>query len=197
MVETITPVVHGGARNRYRIAVLAHVIGATTSALLLGAVLGALGSLMNAPWDRWGWAAVGVLAVAYLLREAAGAPIPVPQLRRQVPEWWRTFFSPAVAAWLYGTGLGIAFATYLPSGAFVVAGAAALVSGDPLLGAAITAPFGAARALSVLKARRCTTPEQAAALSDHLGSPPSIRRLRTLQIAALGAALVTATALAW
>ena len=46
-------------------------------------------------------------------RASSGLPVPVPQLRRQVPDWWRTFFPPHVAAFLYGIGLGPGFLTYL------------------------------------------------------------------------------------
>jgi hypothetical protein len=150
MVETITPVVHEGNRRRYLTSVALHTLGATLAAGAFGALLGALGELLSAPWGSGG--AVAVLAVAglYLLREVFSLPIPIPDRHRQVPEWWRRFYSPPTAAFLYGLGLGIGFLTFLTFGTFVAVAAGALVSGDPLLGAAVCAPFGLARGLSVL-----------------------------------------------
>src|SRR5829696_1938346 len=110
MVETITPVVHGGSRS------------------------------------RWGISLVLAAAAMYVAREL-GARVPVPQLRRQVPDWWRTFFPPHVAAFLYGLGLGPAVLTYLGHGTVVVVSVPSFASGRPLLGSAVLAPFGLARGL--------------------------------------------------
>ncbi|MDQ3951882.1 MAG: hypothetical protein M3279_02785 [Actinomycetota bacterium] len=150
MAETITPVVHGGRRRRYLAASAWHVVGATLSAAALGAVLGGLGALLRAPWGPATPAVVAVVAGTYLLREAFAVPIPLPDRKRQVPEWWRTFYSPAVAALLYGAGLGVGFLTYLSFGTFAAVAAGALASGDPLLGVALCAPFGIGRAVAVV-----------------------------------------------
>jgi hypothetical protein len=136
----------------YRVAVALHTVGAGVSGAVLGAGLGALGDLLGAPWGTSGWIVVGGIAAIYALREAARLPVPLPNLRRQVPEWWRTFFAPPTAALLYGVELGVGFVTYLSFGTFVAVGAAAMASGDPLLGAALCAPFGVARGLSVVLA---------------------------------------------
>jgi hypothetical protein len=154
MVQTITPAGHGGRRIGYRVAVTLHTLGAGTSAAAVGVALGALGGALGAPWDRSSWIVVATIAALYALREAVGLPIPLPNLRRQVPEWWRTFFSPSTAALLYGVELGVGFLTYLSFGTFVAVGAAAVASGDPLLGAVVCAPFGIARGLSVAVAGR-------------------------------------------
>ena len=148
MVETITPVVYG-RRSRYVIALILHALAASATAGLTGALLGAVGMLVGAPWGSAGLVAVAMVAALYFLREAAGIPIPLPNARRQVPEWWRTFFSPPVAAALYGAGLGVAFATFLSFGTFVAVAAGAVASGDPVLGALVCAPFGLARAVAV------------------------------------------------
>src|SRR5262245_40555248 len=112
MAETITPVVHGGSRTAWAVSVGAHVLGATVAAAAFGALLGAFGALLGAPWGTAGALAVAGAAAMYLLAEL-GPRVPVPQLRRQVPDWWRTFFPPRVAAFLYGVGLGPGFLTYL------------------------------------------------------------------------------------
>lgn len=150
MVETIAPVVHGGRNRSYRIAVALHSLGATLSAGLLGAFLGGLGGLAGAPWGRAGLVALAFIALLYALREALHLPLPLFDRRRQVPEWWRSFYSHRTAAWLYGVGLGAGFFTYLSYGTFVAVSAAALISGHPLVGALLSAPFGLARGLSVM-----------------------------------------------
>jgi hypothetical protein len=150
MVETITPVVHEGRRGRYFLSVLLHTIGATVAAALFGALLGLVGAVVDAPWGAAGTIAVLVVAALYFLREALGAPIPIPDRHRQVPAWWRNYFSPPVASLLYGLGLGIGFLTFLTFGTFVAVTIGAVASGDPLTGALLCAPFGLARGLSVL-----------------------------------------------
>ena len=83
MVETITPVVHGGNRNRWVVSVLVHAAGATAAAAVFGSLLAAAGALLGAPWGVPGVALVGASAGLYIAREL-GVAVPVPQLRRQV-----------------------------------------------------------------------------------------------------------------
>src|SRR6266511_3831595 len=151
MVETITPVVHGGRAGRWAGSVVLHVTGAVASAAAFGATLGAAGSLLGAPWRGGGALLIALVAVLYLVGEATVLPVPVPQFRRQVPQWWRTFFSVPVAAFLYGAGLGVGFLTYLAHGTLVVvavAVAASVMLPDrhvlvaPLAAAVLGAAFG-------------------------------------------------------
>ena len=53
------------------------------------------------------WPVIGFLACAYAARELLGLPLPLFDRRQQVPDWWRTFYGPHVAASLYGAGLGM------------------------------------------------------------------------------------------
>jgi hypothetical protein len=151
MVETITPVVYGG-RARWAAALALHVAGATVTAVLFGAALGAVGAVLEAPWGRAGVIALASAAAIYAAAELPRLRAPVPQLRRQVPDWWREFFSWPVAAALYGAGLGIGFFTYVSHGTLAVVALAAFASGEPLLGALILAPFGLVRGLSAARA---------------------------------------------
>ena len=148
MVETIAPVVHGDRRSSYRLSLLLHGVASALAAAAVGALAGAVGLLLGAPW-RWGWAVIAGLALLYTVREATGLRVPIPDRHQQVPLWWRSFYSPRVSSFLYGFGLGIGYLTYLSFGTYVVVSAAAFASGDPLVGAAISAPFGLGRALSV------------------------------------------------
>ena len=186
MVETITPVVHGGSRSRWAVSVALHAIGAATSAAIAGALLAAAGGLLGAPWGVAGLGLVAASAALYVAREL-GAPVPVPQLRRQVPDWWRTFFPPHVAALLYGIGLGPGFLTYLGHGTVVVVSVAAFASGRPLVGAAVLAPFGLARGLGPVLALGVRSPSEGAALVERLERSASRARWQVANAVALSA----------
>jgi hypothetical protein len=190
MVETITPVVHGGRRSRYWIAIALHALGAGVAAALLGALLGAAGALLGAPWDPAGALAIAAVAVAYAARELLGLPHAQPERRRQVPDWWRTFFSPRVAAFLYGLGLGPGFLTFLGYGTFVAVAMAALVGGDPVLGAALCAPFGLARGLAAAVGGLTGPGDGEGSVTDRLDELAAtglVRRLNGVTLAALAA----------
>jgi hypothetical protein len=150
MVETISPMVHGGRNTSYYRAVALHASGAALSASALGLALGVVGAAADAPWGTAGGLFLMSIAILYAVRELTGIHIPLPDLDRQVPLWWRSFFGRGVAAFLYGLGLGVGFITYLSFGTLVAVAAAAVVSGSPAIGAMVMAPFGVARGLSVL-----------------------------------------------
>lgn len=160
MVETIAPVVYG-RRARYLLAVFVHAVAAALAGGSFGALLGLVGLLLQGPWGTAGLVLVASVALLYAARELAGLPVPIFDRRQQVPDWWRTFFSPEVAAALYGAGLGIGFLTFLSFGTYVAVCVAAVASGDPLVGAAFGATFGAARGLSALASSRANDEEAA------------------------------------
>jgi hypothetical protein len=193
MVETITPVVHGGRRSRWAWLLALHVAGATGSAAAFGALLGVAGASLGAPWGAAGLLLVATLAVLYLARESFGVPIPVPQLRRQVPDWWRTYFPFGPASFLYGVGLGVGFFTYLSHGTLVVVSAAAVASGRPLLGAVLLGSFGLARGATAVVAMGARTADQGSALVDRLAGSASWVGWRV----AHAIALVLVVAAAW
>jgi Methylamine utilisation protein MauE len=189
MVETITPVVHGGSRSRWGISLALHAIGAAVAAAIVGSLLAGAGALLGAPWGVAGAVLVVSAAALYVARELGG-PVPVPQLRRQVPDWWRTFFPPHVAAFLYGLGLGPGFLTYLGHGTVLVVSVAAFASGRPLLGAAVLAPFGLARGLGPVLAVGVRSPSDAAALVERLDRFSSNARRRVANALALAVVIV-------
>jgi hypothetical protein len=169
MAQTITPVVYGG-RGRWLGALGLHVVGATLTATVFGATLGGLGGLLGAPFGRPGALALGAVALVYVAGTFPRVQVPTLAARRQVPDWWRTFFSPPVTAFLYGAGLGIGFFTYLATGALAVASLAALLGGEPWLGVALVAPFGLARGLSAVVAAGVVTDEDGRELVGRLAS---------------------------
>ena len=193
MVETIAPVVHGGRRKSYWGSVLLHSVAATAAAAGVGALLGAIGMGLSAPWGVASFVALASVAAVYALRESFQLPIPVPDRHRQVPEWWRTFYSLPVAATLYGLGLGIGFLTYLSFGTYVAVAAAALLFGDPLLGAALCAPFGLARGLSVVAwSLGTSSPNDSLVRIENLSNTRAPRVVNALALGAIAiAALVS------
>jgi hypothetical protein len=198
MAETIAPVVYGD-RRRWRGALALHAGGATLAAAAFGGALAWVGGLVGAPWGSAGLLAVGGAAAVYGLREVvprAVALLPVPQARRQVPDWWRTFFSWPASAALYGAGLGVGFFTYLAHGTLVVVAMGAAASGSPLLGAALLAPFGLARGMSPLVARGVVTAEQGRRLVDRLADS-SVAGRRAVNAIAMGAVATAAALAGW
>jgi hypothetical protein len=195
MVETITPVVHGGRKKKYWTSVALHALGASLSAALFGLVLGGMGALLRAPWGQIGAVLVAVVAIMYAAREAFRLPIPLPDRHAQVPEWWREFFSTPVSSFLYGAGLGIGFFTFLRFGTYVAVAVAALLSGSPLVGLFVCLPFGLTRGLSVILTARATRPGDPGALVDALdrwGSTPWPRRVNALALGSIAAAALLA-----
>ena len=192
MVETISPVVYG-TRTRWAGAVALHAVGAAATAAAFGAAVAAAGALLGAPWGRAGAVIVAAAGVLYLARELTGVRMPVPQLRRQVPDWWRTYFGRPLAAFLYGAGLGVGFLTFLGHGTLVVVTVGAASTGRPFLGALVMAPFGLARGLAPLVGTRSKVPEDGRRLVDRLSSMSG--RLRSgVNAAALAAMVVVAAA---
>jgi hypothetical protein len=168
MVETITPVVHGGRPSRYWFSVALHTLGATLVAALIGLALGVIGALAGAPWGRAGLVVVAAVALVYAAREGFRIPIPLPDRRAQVPDWWRTFYSPGVAAFLYGAGLGAGFLTFLSFGTYVAVATGALASGSPVIGAALCIPFGLVRGLSITVSRSARSEQEAESIMNRL-----------------------------
>ena len=196
MVETIAPVVHGGRNRKYWSALALHILGATLSGAIFGAILGLLGKIFGAPWGAAGFVAIALVAGLYAARELFGAPIPLPDLDRQVPDWWRTFYSPNVAALLYGFGLGVGFFTFLTFGTYAAVATGAFVSGNVALGALLMGAFGLVRSLAVAVGafpqgghRSETWPSE---VVDRLGAPP-IRRAAGLGNGVLMVAVVAAS----
>ena len=71
MVETITPVVHGGSGSRWGISLALHAIGAVVAATIVGSLLAGAGALLGAPGGVPG--PVPVAAAAALLAPEATA----------------------------------------------------------------------------------------------------------------------------
>src|SRR6266508_4374294 len=93
-----------------------------------------------------------------------------------------------------GYSWGVGFLTYLAHGTLVVVAVAATGSGEPLVGAALLAPFGLARGLSVLVAVGARRPQEGSALVARLARSASSPGWRAAHVAALLAVGVAAAA---
>jgi hypothetical protein len=142
MVETFTPAVCG-SRRRQRLALAGFAVGAVAASALVGAALGAVGALLGTELAFL----VAALALLAAAREAGIVRLSLPQLRRQVPERWRSDLPLPVWSVGYGIGLGLGFLTFQPVATFWVACAAAVALGKPLAAGLCFAAYGAGRAL--------------------------------------------------
>lgn len=193
MVETIAPVVYG-RKARYFLAVGLHALAAGVAGATFGAGLALLGGALKAPWGPVGAITIACASVAYASRELLGVPLPLFDRKRQVPDWWRTFYAPPVAATLYGAGLGIGFLTFLRFGTYVVVSLIAVSSGDVRVGALLGATFGLARALTTMVSAGAVDEEEAAAVVTKLERvaagrvPRTVNGLVLLAVAAIALA---------
>ncbi len=149
MVETISPKVFGGRTERYWTTIAIHVVVSTITGAVFGAFVGLAGAAVGAPWSLASSITLLLVALLYLAREVFGLEIPIPDRKKQVPEWWRSFFPPSVAAALYGAGLAVGFLTFLTHGTYVVVVAAVFLYGDALAGAAACGAFAFSRSAAV------------------------------------------------
>lgn len=191
MVQTITPVVHGGSRRRWAASLVLHVLGAVVSSALFGALLGATGAVLGAPWGREGMLIVAVIAIAYATREVTGLRVPILELRRQVPEWWRGALGARTSSFLYGLALGPGVGTHLRHGTFVAIAVLVMTIGDPVVGAVILGTFGLARAIGVSVVSNARTSSAVGLVGDRLervGSGALPRIANGIALLALAAA---------
>ena len=184
MVETFTPAVCG-SRRRQRLALAGFAVGAVAASALVGAALGAVGALLGTELAFL----VAALALLAAAREAGFVRLPLPQLRRQVPERWRSELPLPVWSVGYGIGLGLGFLTFQPVATFWVACAAAVALGKPLAAGLCFAAYGAGRALMTAWPRH-GQPDPTAAVEG------LARRRRLLLFGNVGALLVCAGLLA-
>jgi len=148
MLASITPLGERGRHSTWGVTVTAFLLGATVAGAAVGAVLGALGSLVLSADPRLAVlvVAIGVAIVLDVLPNAVPGP------RRQVDERWLDRYR----GWVYGVGygaqLGLGVATIVSSAATYVALLAAFLTASAPEGAIVVGCFGAVRGLTPLAA---------------------------------------------
>jgi cytochrome c biogenesis protein CcdA len=198
MVDSLGRGTREGRRAVTLAACAAFAAGALAGGAALFGALGAVGSLLGADGGRPAAVAAFGVAVTGALAELRGVRIR-PQIRRQVPEPWRRVLPLPLAAALYGVLLGVGFATFVLTLAVVALAAISLALGDPVLGLAVGAAFGAGRALPVVVlAPASRTAWGARALELMAERPLVLRGFRAADGLALAAAAVAlGTGPAW
>lgn len=191
MLSSITPLGERGRGNRWGTTVAWFVAGSTLGGSVLGAALGLVGEgLERVVPARGRLVVIAVLAVAAVAVDTARRPGLLPGWRRQVDQRWMDEYR----AWVYGLGwgaqLGAGVLTIVSSAStYLVAALAALLGSFPAA-LALAATFGLTRGLTLLTARRLTTP---AALHRFHTSLQPHRRTATAAVV-LAESLVAATA---
>src|SRR6266545_4991272 len=153
MVGQIGPLVQVGRRKT---ALAFHVLGGVAGGATIGVLLGFAGLLLrSALGDTLDtvFAVVVPLALLYTASSDFGL-LRVPQLtsERQTPGSWPCALGhyPGIFGWGFDLGLGIT--TRIPYQSLLVLPLAALLAGDLATAVAITAVYGAARAVAVVAA---------------------------------------------
>ena len=167
MLSSIHPLGERGKGNRFALTASAFVVGAVLGGATTGAVVGLLGVPVDAVVPDA--LAVGVVAAVALVGaafERSGRSLP--SIPRQVDENWLNEYR----GWVYGAGfgfqLGAGVLTFITSAAVYVMLTAALLVGDLRAAMAIGAAFGLTRGLSLVPARRITSPDRLVAFHRRL-----------------------------
>jgi hypothetical protein len=164
MLASITPLGERGRNATWAITVTAFVIGAIVAGAALGALLGAVGSVVL-PGTVSTEVRLVVLAAAVASAIALDAiPRTVPGPDRQVNERWLDEYRGWVYGLGYGAQLGLGVTTVVSSAGTYIAIAAAFLAGRPAVGAVIVGCFGATRGLTLLAGAGIRTPTQLLAM---------------------------------
>lgn len=148
MVTTITPMVHGGRRNKWILSFISHLVGGALGGALALTLLAVVVHFAS-PSEALGLGIAGGVLLLALLFDLRIMRARLPSPRRQVPRRWREEFGPHLTAFLYGLGLGTGVTTRVYFAiTYAIFIAAPLLLPLPL-SAAVGAMFGLARSASV------------------------------------------------
>ena len=194
MLASISPVGEASRHQRWSITISAYLLASAVGGILIGGLLGGVGSLVGVTALPAGWL-LALIAVASALGAAIDAgwiDVPLPSWHRQVDERWLTTYR----GWVYGAGyglqLGVAVVTIITSAVTYAALLAALLVGSVRAGAVIGATFGIVRAVPLLLTAPVRTPQRLRRL--HAGIATAARPVERVTVAAqLGAAMITGT----
>src|SRR3954453_2955546 len=179
MLTSITPLGERGRGSRWGVTFAFMLLGGVAGGALAGLLAGGLGSLVlgDADGDAGRLVVLGVLLAVAIAFDLGLGGLRLPTVRRQVDERWLTAYRGWVYGIAFGFQLGTGVATIVSTAAVYVVLAACFLTGDPVLGAAIGALFGAVRAATLLAAIRVTDSPRLVDLGSRLaGWEPRARR---------------------
>src|ERR1051325_3799549 len=191
MVGQIGPLVQVGRR---RTALALHIVGGIAGGAAIGVLLAFVVLLLRAVLGDTLDTVFLVALPASLVYAASVALglLPVPQItsERQTPSSWPCSLGhyPGIFAWGFDLGLGIS--TRIPYQSLLVVPLAALLVGDLGKAVAITAAYGAARALAVVIAVSTAGDDFVAACDAIQGRLFSLKRAVGVSALVLAAVIV-------
>lgn len=135
-----------GFRRYWFLSVVVYTAAGATSSVILGTLLGMVG-IFVLPEKLWQWGMLAALVIGALagVREAGLAAVPVPQLKRQTPEFWRFGIPYLPTAGLWGFDLGLVFTTWMTFAGPWFLAAIAIAARDPVFGAVLFVAHWAGR----------------------------------------------------
>jgi len=190
VICTITPLGEGARIDRT--PVVMYCATAAWTAACVGLAVSLLGRA-SALSTSTSWLVVGVLMLAYGLRELGFIRLPVPSRRWQVPAEWVSR-NPVEGAIIWGVCLGSGVLVYMPYAAFYGLMAWLFVSGEALSGLLLGSAYGLGRSCPVLvRALRAGSARQSETISLY-GWRGIWHQVHGLMMGALGAFLLVAKA---
>ncbi len=159
MLSSIHPLGESGRGNRFRRTATAFAVGSVVGGLLVGSLLGVVGSAVRALTPLSDDVSlivvclVGIVAIGFDLTDRA-----LPSVHRQVNEDWLAEFRGWVYGFGFGVQLGAGVATYITSAAVLLWLATMVLSGSVLGSVLIGGTFGLTRGLSIVPARSINSP---------------------------------------
>ncbi|MGZ4794986.1 MAG: hypothetical protein ACXVK4_06465 [Acidimicrobiia bacterium] len=193
MLASIHPLGERARGQSFAVTVTAYALGSMLGAAALGAVFGALGSLVLG--------GIGTRARLVVLAVAAVVAALVDRRGRRIPSWYRQVNEDWLAdyrGWVYGLGfglqLGLGVVTIVTTAGVYLTWLGALLVAGTGPGALVGATFGLARTAPLLVAGRTRDPARVAGRVQRLDTWDGRFRVVTVtaEILAAGVLLVAA-----
>jgi hypothetical protein len=168
-VCTLTPIRSVQPSTWFK-ATSVYTVGGILSASVVGGLTGLIGTHLGA---NCGFAFLAIIAISVLLtaRELLWVSFPLPQVRRQTNRFWAFEFGMVPAAWMWGTHIGLGFATVIRHGGIFALSAFSLTLG-PSDGAIIMGAYWVGRALPLWVAGILLPPCNDGALLSQMVTAP-------------------------
>lgn len=196
MLSSISPLGERSRGTSFTRTAVAYVMGSVLSAVVVGALLGGLGSLV--PDEvRASLPVLGVLAVLLLVGlvlDVRSGGHGVPSWRRQVEREWIGRYRDWVTGLGFGLQLGLGFVTIITSTTTYAVFAMEVLTGRWWAGAVIGAVFGVVRALPLVLVRKVDTPQrlhEVFALLETWAAPADTLARSSLIVSAVVAGIAT------
>ena len=182
MLSSITPLGERGRAQRWWLTATAYIVGSAVGGSAVGALLGALGSLLvGAGLSEVVVAGlvVGLSGVA-LVYDGAGSRLRLPRYGRQVNEDWMSMYRGWVYGGGYGLQLGAGLTTIVTAALVYLVFALCLLSGSWRDGGLLGFVFGLSRGLALLSVRRVEDTEGLVVFHRRLQRVAPVARAATI-----------------